>query len=227
MAGTGIGSRTPRLTGKKARIDISGQKFGMLTAVRIVGTTKDGHLLWEFKCDCGSVIARAAGSVKNGSIRTCGCQRQKLNAESKTTHGLSRTPEYQAWKNMLARCYDPASNSYADYGGRGITVCDRWRDSVEAFIEDMGPRPSSRHTIERRENHEPYSPENCVWAERLTQANNKRNNRRIEFDGVTRTLAEWGRVTGLGHAAIQARLSRGWTVEQALTLPSSSRRPVA
>lgn len=152
---------------------MEGRKFHMLTAVRHVGNYSDGSITWEFRCDCGEVMVIPAYWVANGSKRSCGCLGRRLALEVNTTHGLSRTPEYSVWRSMLDRCYNPKLKSYKDYGGRGITVCDRWRESVTAFVEDMGPRPSRKHEIDRRENDGPYCPENCRWVEGVVQMNNK------------------------------------------------------
>lgn len=120
---------------------------------------------------------------------------------------------------MKTRCSNPAFNAYAYYGGRGIAVCPRWADSFEAFLEDMGPRPTPLHTIERDDTNGNYEKSNCRWATRREQANNKRNNHRVEIDGTVRTVAQWAEVAGLTESGFRGRLRRGLT-GAALLAPS-------
>lgn len=117
------------------------------------------------------------------------------------------------------RCLDSNNQSYPNYGGRGVTVCDRWKDSFEAFLEDMGDRPSEAHTIDRIDNNKGYYKENCRWVDRKTQGRNKRNNCLIEFQGETRCLSEWAELVGLSVATLKTRLKLGWSIERALTIP--------
>lgn len=127
---------------------------------------------------------------------------------------------------MKSRCTNPSNRQWADYGGRGITVCQRWADSFEAFLEDMGPRPSAKHQIDRTNNDRGYEPGNCRWVLSKTNNSNKRSNRIIEFQGQARTLTEWARQIGIGEPTLWIRLSDlGWSVERALTTPSTAKRP--
>lgn len=136
-------------------------------------------------------------------------------------HGLALTPEYRAWVGMRARCLDPDHPAYARYGGRGIKVCDRWLESVDAFIQDMGPRPSDDYEIDRYPNNDGnYEPGNCRWATRVENDRNRRSNRLIEHAGETLTLAAWSERTGIHSTVISRRIARGWTVESALTTPA-------
>lgn len=122
---------------------------------------------------------------------------------------------------MLGRCYRKSHRRYRDWGGRGITVCDRWRESFPAFLADMGEAPSPGHTLERKDNDGPYSPDNCRWALHGEQAGNTRKNRRLTFRGRTQTLSAWAREVGVEPNVLQTRLRRGWTVEQAIGIPPS------
>jgi hypothetical protein len=128
------------------------------------------------------------------------------------------TPEYRSWSMARNRCRNPKADQYAFYGGRGITFSSVF-DDFKAFLFEVGPRPSIDHSIERIDNQCGYEPGNIRWATKTEQCNNRRTNRFITFNGNTLTLAEWGRATGIGWAAIQARLTKGWTVERALTQP--------
>lgn len=128
----------------------------------------------------------------------------------------SRTKEYDVWLKMIARCHDPRSHRYNVYGARGLTVCDRWRESFDNFIEDMGWRPADKKSIDRIDNDQGYSKENCRWATDIEQARNRRNNVHYEYDGKLRTLAEIVETTGHNYYVIYARLRQGKTLEEAL-----------
>jgi hypothetical protein len=124
---------------------------------------------------------------------------------------------------MVQRCCNPKHKNFRHYGGRGITVCDRWRTNFEVFLEDMGPRPSAKHSIERKDNNGNYEPGNCVWATQREQSRNKRTNRLVEFGGQTLCVEEWAAKLGLTSKAIHHRLDRGWSIDKALTTPLQRR----
>lgn len=166
------------------------------------------------RCDCGTEKAVAPGALRYGSTKSCGCLQREAARNSRRTHGATaggRPPrEYYIWQNMRSRCRNPRNQVYAYYGGRGITICDRWFDSFEAFMADMGPRPSRKHSVERNDNDGPYSPENCRWATKKEQARNTRKTRIIWVRGEPRVLAEIAETTGICEAAIRNRVERGW-----------------
>jgi len=137
----------------------------------------------------------------------------------KSTHGLSYTPEYKAWQTMRLRCTEPSNSAWPDYGGRGITVCDRWLDDPVAFLADMGKKPSALHEIDRIDNNAGYSPENCRWVLRSENDRNRRSNRHATLNGETLTIAGWAERLGISATAIIKRLDAGWTEEAALTTP--------
>lgn len=137
----------------------------------------------------------------------------------KEHHGGTRTPEYSVWANMIRRCYKTNRKDYERYGGRGVTVCERWRESFAAFLADVGKRPGPGYSIERRENSKPYEPGNCFWATAKQQARNRRSSRTLTHDGVTRTMAEWCEIIGIGQSTLFLRIATGWSVEKALTTP--------
>lgn len=135
------------------------------------------------------------------------------------SHGLYGTPEYKAWDAMVQRCTNPNDKRFPDYGGRGIEVCERWRTSGY-FLQDMGPKPSPKHSLERVDNAGPYGPTNCRWALIHDQLRNTRRNRRIEFRGETRCLTDWAELHGLSAKTVSCRLDNyGWSVEDALLCP--------
>lgn len=141
-------------------------------------------------------------------------------------HGLSYTPEYRAWQQMRLRCLDPGHAAYADYGGRGITVCDRWKDSPVAFLADMGPKPSPAHELDRHPNNDGnYEPGNCRWALRKDNCRNRRSNRFVEYRGRRLTLAEWCEQLDISADTIAKRLDAGWTAERAFETPVRAKAP--
>lgn len=210
-------------------LDLTGQRFGRLTVTRRhPHNTAADKARWVCLCDCGQETVSVAGNLRSGHKLSCGCaHREHLESGAASkTHGLSRTPEHNRWKAMIKRCYNPNDSSYARYGGRGVTVCDTWRNHFEAFLADMGTIPSPRHSIERRDNSEGYSPENCYWATPLQQARNTSRNRLLTFQGETKPLSEWCDRLGLKYQVVFSRIhSYGWTVEDALTIPAGRRRP--
>lgn len=196
--------------------DLAGHRFGLVVATRYIGRS-----VWECRCDCGRFFVTACYQLTHGKRRSCGCAWRRLVAESKTTHGQSgkgRTSEYRIWTLMLNRCRSPKSPAFRQYGGRGITVCDRWL-KFEHFFADMGTRPSRFHSIHRIDNDGPYSPGNCRWARIKEQARNRRNTRFLTVRGETLSLAAWSERTGIASATIARRIATGWTVEDAISGP--------
>jgi hypothetical protein len=140
--------------------------------------------------------------------------------EMHTTHGMTETPEFRAWAAIKSRCYNENVTGYPDWGGRGITMCDEWRDSFETFIAYVGKRPSPKHSIDRYPNNDGnYEPGNVRWATRVEQCNNRRSSRFIEFKGQTFTLTQWADKLGFKEGTLTMRFKRGWTVEAAFTTP--------
>jgi hypothetical protein len=136
---------------------------------------------------------------------------------SPAAHGMSYSPEYRAWQAMRQRCLNSKCESYKDYGARGIAICDRW-SSFQSFYSDMGPRPSPKHSIDRRDNDGNYEPSNCTWSTKVRQSNNRRDNRRVAFNGRTQACADWAREIGIKPATLYDRLFvYGWPVEKAMT----------
>ncbi len=169
-------------------IDLTGQRFGLLVVQERGPNSATGGIRWHCLCDCGNTRLIQPSNLRNQI--SCGCEYTQRRGASRRTHGKSTTPEYVIYVNIKYRCTYPKNKAYANYGGRGIAM--EWQ-SFEAFLADMGPRPSPKHMIERLDNDGPYSKANCVWATRLEQNNNKRSNHYIEHEGQRMTIAQLAR----------------------------------
>ena len=200
-------------------IDLTGKRFGKLTAISFSHKDRHHKAHWLCSCDCGNETVCPSATLRKGTCKSCGCLQRKRASTANFKHGKSKTRLYNVWSSMKGRCHNKNHQDYPNYGGRGVKVCKRWRKSFQGFIDDMGKPPSPKHTIERIDVDGDYCPENCTWATRRTQANNSRNNRRIEFDGETHTLAEWARKLDIPYGRLLARLRRGWTVDRAFSQP--------
>ena len=196
--------------------DMTGQQFNYWTVASRAGTMegKAKKALWNCVCKCGTERVLAGGDLRSGHSKSCGCYQKEVVSEVNSTHGMRQSREYAAWCAMMTRCTNQNSIAYANYGGRGIKVCDRWK-SFENFYADMGD--ANGLTLDRIDVNGNYEPSNCRWATRKEQGNNKRNNNVIEFDGKRMTAMQWSDATGIGESTIRRRLRLGWPVEKALT----------
>jgi len=147
----------------------------------------------------------------------------KATSEFPSPKKTKTNPHYKVWCGMKARCDCQTATGYSNYGARGITVCERWRDFA-SFVSDIGPRPSMGHTLNRVDNDGHYEPGNCNWATKQEQNYNKRTNTFVTVNGVTRTVSEWSRVVGLAPCTVHERIRRGWDIQEAVTLPSRRRK---
>ena len=195
--------------------DLTGKLYGRLTVTtRAPSRGKMSH--WNCTCSYGNVLEVSIVRLKRGNTSSCGCLRKELVADKNRTHGATGTFEHNVWRSMKNRCNTKTHKDYANYGGRGITVCQRWLKSFENFLADMGLAPTHRHSIERNDVNGNYEPENCRWATTVEQANNRRNTVTLEWNGRSQSMADWARELGINYYTLKQRLRNGWTIAEAL-----------
>lgn len=200
---------------------------------RLDGKSGDCYV-WLCRCDCGNEARVKTRDLKSSNTRSCGCLKREqgpINA-NRRTHGGWKTPEFAVWQNIIQRCEDTGTVGFHNYGDRGIQVCQGWRRSFVAFRDDMGNRPSRKHSIDRIDNERGYDcghcedckargrPANCRWATSAEQARNKRTTRLLTFNGETLTLTDWANRIGISVPLLHHRLKAGWHIEEALTKPA-------
>jgi len=199
-------------------LDLAGRRFGRLLVIEqagVKGTSKQ----WRCVCDCGNEKVAVSRNLNTGRTASCGCLVVDTNRSfrlgkpaTNRTHGAtqnkSRTPEYSCWLSLRQRCTDPNVIEYPLYGGRGIKVCDRWKDSFQNFLSDMGEKPSKNHSIDRVDVNGNYEPENCRWASWLDQQNNKNSNRLVFVGSGVLTATELARKSGIATRTLFNRLKK-------------------
>ena len=201
--------------------DLTGHTFGRLTVLGYLGRVGANNQ-WDCACSCGNRSQGSGGNLNSGHTQSCGCWHREKTSEVSRTHGRSKSAEYRIWAGMKKRCFDPKTRNFHRYGGRGISVCERWKSSFEAFILDMGPRPSGSHSIDRIDNNGNYEPGNCRWATDKEQANNTSTNVLLTINDATKPLSVWAEEFGLARSVVVSRLVNGDTGE-ALIRPSGLR----
>lgn len=195
-----------------AAIDLKGLRFGRLTVIERDGS-KGGRATWACVCECGKRVSVIGKLLCNGTTSSCGCYRK----DTLTKHGKSGSRTYCIWHAMRSRCHNERAANFRNYGGRGISVCHEWH-TIDGFIASMGEAPDGM-TLERIDNEKGYSPENCRWATMAEQANNKRTNVVLTFNGKSQTISEWARELNVGKTTIHNRLLRGLSASEALGTP--------
>lgn len=198
------------------RIDLKNKVFGRITCIEPTGKRKRGSIVWRCVCSCGKEVFVNSNALMMGETRSCGCLKTDTNSKQLRTHGMSRTRLYKIWIAMRRRCFNEKSKAYKNYGGRGISVCKDWMDFVPFMQWAVENGYRSDLTIERKNNDGNYCPENCTWATRKQQLNNKRSNRYITHNGQTKTLAGWATYLGVAANTLHYRLMRH-PKEKALT----------
>lgn len=215
-------------------IDLSGQHFGRYSVIKFDMVSRSGAV-WLCRCTCGQERLVAANDLRRGNTNSCGCLRSEMVAErmrthgaTSRTHGATGTRLFNIWRGMLERCRLTSHKSYAQYGGRGITVCERWQERFEYFLMDMGQPPSAKHTLDRWPNNEGnYEPGNCRWATMFEQSRNRRTNVTYAFHGETLVLKDLAVVSGIPETTLYKRLKDGLSVEDATRKGYRERRRLA
>ncbi len=215
------------------------QKIGRLTVIareQNILRKSGSVVVWRVRCDCGTEKTiegsnlRAMIKGKYNVEPSCGCTWKEKLSKMRKTHGFSANgvvrPEYYVWSTMKARCGRESSGSFEHYGAKGICVCERWIDSFENFIADMGERPSAKHSIERKDPHGMYCPENCIWATIEEQSRNRTDSRKITFNGVTRNIVDWADEYGINRRTLYDRITAGWSIEDALSGGRHNEKPL-
>jgi hypothetical protein len=187
--------------------DFTGRRYGLWTVLAFA-LSRRGASHWACRCDCGTERVVWGAALKRGGTTGCGCTRVLSNfRHGHTQAGGGKSPEYRSWDKMIQRCTNPNHASYPNYGARGITVCDKWRDYA-AFFADMGPKPPGRYSIERVDNERGYSKDNCIWATQQAQLENRRNTIFVEFNGERMLLTEACRKAGVPYDTAFARRAK-------------------
>lgn len=212
-------------------INLVGNKYNRLLVVgKTDKRTKDGCVLWQCVCDCGNKVLVSTTNLKSNHTKSCGCIKDELiktlSKKYCTTHGKRNTRLYNIYQHMRARCYNINNKDYNSYGGRGIKICDEWKNDFLSFYNwSMNNGYQDDLTIDRIDVNGNYEPKNCRWATRLVQNNNKRNLHYITYKGVTKTLSEWCTYFNLNYNTIERRINHfNWSIEKALTTPIKKKR---
>jgi hypothetical protein len=205
-------------------IDLTGRTFGRLTVLRRILPNSRGKVKWVCRCVCGKSVVVAGTALKSGNTTSCGCYNREQCRLRGMLHGQCGSKIYSTYHGIIARCYNKEAGSYPDYGGRGIKVCDRWREGFENFYSDMGDPPTPDHSIDRIDCNGDYEPGNCRWADWETQCNNKNNTRFLEFAGESKSITQWSHSLGMAKLTLYDRVTKlGWSAEKALTTPVRKR----
>lgn len=203
-----------------SKFDLTGRVFGRLTVIERAGSVRNNRA-WICRCECGTTKTLLSPNLtlEIGGTKSCGC----LRRDARKTHGYARihdtAPEYKIWVAIKDRTTKEHNKSYASYGGRGIDICERWRNSFQAFIDDVGRRPEKSLTLDRIDNNGNYEPGNCRWATRKTQSSNRRVTLKLTWNNETLSIADWAAKTGMSYRCLYSRIHKGWSTERAMTTP--------
>ena len=196
-----------------------GERFGRLTVLRLVETPADYRgndtRFVECICDCGTLKNLSLAAIK-GATTSCGCAHHEMLVKRNTSHGMTKSKMYGVWASMINRCHNKRVKCYPNYGGRGVSVCDRWKQSFESFYQDVGDAPEGK-SLDRVDNDGPYSPENVRWATQQQQAENSRKAVKVGAFGKTQSPRKWSEEFGVPASVIRGRLKTGWSPEDAVS----------
>lgn len=207
-------------------LDLTGTRFGKLIVIGFAGRSSRDLVMWRCLCDCGNETVASSNSLRNSversKKRSCGCLGPEVTRDRSVTHGMTHSITYASWRSMINRCTCPNATGYERWGGRGITVCQQWRDSFQSFVSDMGVRPGKSYSIDRYPDYDGnYEPGNCRWATRKEQANNRRQCTRkfritLSHNGESLTMHEWAAKLGLSVQTIYGRRWKRLPIEKVL-----------
>lgn len=202
-------------------IDLTGQRFEKLKVIKKDGVDKYGNVKWFCECECGEKIIVNGHSLRSKNTKSCGCSQRERTSDSSVKHGMFGTKLYRAWAHAKERCYNPNTKNYKDYGGRGIKMCDEWKNDSNKFIKwalNNGFDSNSYGddcTLDRIDVNGDYCPENCRWVNKREQMNNTRTNHYLTYKGETKTLAQWSRELGIKYHIVLNRVNKkNWGIEE-------------
>lgn len=205
--------------------ELEGKKFNFLTVLYYYGNKK-----WLCRCDCGNLVKVVSTELKKGTTKSCGCWKKKYNKQCRTKHGQFQSKLHTVWGNMKRRCYNENCKMYSTYGGRGISVCDEWKNDFKNFYDWSMANGYDENaergqcTLDRIDVNGNYEPSNCRWVENKVQQNNRRDNRIIEYKGEKYTLTQICEKFSLDSRNISWRLRNGWTDKEAIEIPNGTSR---
>lgn len=207
------------------RGQLLGQRFGRWKVTGEAGRSAAHNVLWNCRCECGATRLLTTAALRGGQTKSCGCLNREICANRLIQHGHCRrnepySSEYHSWKCMIYRCGNSNHKYYANYGGRGIKVCERWK-TFARFLEDMGRKPKG-YTIERIDGNKGYEPGNCKWASRHEQSRNTRHNHMVTAFGKTMCIADWAIEAAIGYKVLHHRIRKGVPPEKAISTPVRS-----
>lgn len=201
--------------------NLKGQRFGRLLVVGPIEVRRS-YVYWHAKCECGKDVEIRSSHLLDGSTQSCGCWRKERGASQSTVHGLYRSRIYKIWAGIKSRCNNPNDLGYRNYGGRGVTICQKWNDSFVAFNADVAMLAGYNDpslSLDRINNDGNYEPSNVRWATNAQQRRNSRQNHMLTHKGKTQCLVDWAIECGLTHTLLSQRLKMGWELERALITP--------
>lgn len=203
--------------------DLTGMRFGRLTVIERV-ENRGNYAMWRCRCDCGGETITRTSSLKNGHTKSCGCRQKQIVSKLMTKHGMCKNRLYRIYQHMIRRCTAPNETGYENYGGRGIKVCNDWRNSFAVFADwAVKHGYDNMLTLDRIDVNGDYEPSNCRWATMVEQARNKRDNRILEFAGQSHTMKDWSEILNIPYGLINSRIFRGWSTERTLTTPRNEK----
>lgn len=203
-------------------IDLAGKTFNRLTVIERA-ENKRRRVHWKCKCSCGNIVIIDRCHLVTGNTKSCGCLKKESIVKRFTKHAMCDSLEYCIWKEMIKRCNNQNHKEYKNYGGRGIKVCEEWRNDFIKFFNYMGKKPSPKHSIDRIDNDGDYKPGNCRWATPSEQSNNKRSNNKITLHGITMNISQWADFVGIQYDTLWARIRYGWPPAKAIFQPVHKR----